>query len=150
MMNNNKKSQFLMYVPGFFFQLTICTPPFLRSGYIYLEDAQCADMNEKSIFLFLFFELWSIMVTIFKSFDLNNRPQMIKKEMLSFKSGHIYMKYAQCAQTKEKSIFQSMRFSVFKCGRLKFNKLAKKNSSQKMHDALKRIFQLISFFCCDF
>ena len=55
----------------------------LRNCHIYMKDAQCAETNERSIFLFLsflFFELWSILYLEFtesyKSFDLNNWPKM--------------------------------------------------------------------------
>ena len=35
-------------------QLRICTtPPSLRSGHLYMEDAQCAETNEKSCIRFL-------------------------------------------------------------------------------------------------
>ena len=33
-------------------------PPSLRNSQIYMKDANCAETNEKSIFRFLFFELW--------------------------------------------------------------------------------------------
>ena len=38
------------------------TPPTLRSDYIYMKDALCAETNEKIIFpilQFLVFEIWS-------------------------------------------------------------------------------------------
>ena len=36
------------------------TPP-LRNSFNLIEDARCTETNEKSIFLFIFFELWSIL-----------------------------------------------------------------------------------------
>ena len=48
-----------------YFQLTICRPPQpLRNGQIYIKDIRAATY-EKSIFRFLFFELWSILITNF-------------------------------------------------------------------------------------
>ena len=33
----------------------------VKSGYIYMKDAECAETNEKSIFRFLIFEMWSFL-----------------------------------------------------------------------------------------
>ena len=52
-----------------------------------MKDAQCAETNEKSIFRFLFFELWLIVLTI------------LDDPKKSFKSGQIYKKNAQCSET---------------------------------------------------
>ena len=41
----------------------------LRSGPIFMEDAHIAESNEKSIFRFLFFELWS---TLYSKFVTND------------------------------------------------------------------------------
>ena len=49
---------------GLFLVNDMQTPP-LRNGYIYMKDAQCTETNEKSIFRFLFFELWSILYSHF-------------------------------------------------------------------------------------
>ena len=40
------------------------TPP-LGSSDIYMKDTHCVEPNEKSIFRFLFSELWLILFTIF-------------------------------------------------------------------------------------
>ena len=50
------------------------TPP-LRSGHIFRKDALCAEMNEKSIFRFLFFELWSFLTQNIPIFDTFSRKQ---------------------------------------------------------------------------
>ena len=51
---------------GFFPTKDMQNPPHtpLRSGHIYMKDAHSAESNEKSIFRFLFFELWLIVFTI--------------------------------------------------------------------------------------
>ena len=40
-------------------------PPPLKSGHIYMKDGLSAESNEKSYFIFLFFELWVIVFTIY-------------------------------------------------------------------------------------
>ena len=42
----------------------ICRTPPPQKGHIYVKDAHSAESNEKSIFRFLFFELWLIVFTI--------------------------------------------------------------------------------------
>ena len=58
---------------------------------IFMKDTQCAETNEKSIFWFLFFVLWSILFTIFKCFYLNNQPKLSTKKVPS--------KDAKCSET---------------------------------------------------
>ena len=41
-------------------------PPPLSFDPIFMKDAECAESNEKSIFRFLFFELWLIVFTIYQ------------------------------------------------------------------------------------
>ena len=53
-------------------QLTIRRP--LRNGEIYMKDAQCVEMNEKSIFRILFYKLWLI---VFK-FDQEFKNVVLK------------------------------------------------------------------------
>ena len=50
---------------GFFPTKDVQTPP-LRSGHSYMKDAECAESNEKSIFRFLFYELWSFLYANFR------------------------------------------------------------------------------------
>ena len=74
-----------------------------------MKDAQCVETNDKAIFQFmrfLFFELWSILFTIFKCIS-------DQKYRFSFKSDQIYMKDAQCTETNEKSILRFLEFLVF-------------------------------------
>ena len=85
-----------------FFPIRICS--FLTHSFapILMEDAQCAESNEKSVFRFLFFELSSILFTIFKCFYLNSHKILHTKKIL--KSDQIYMKDALCPESIEKSI----------------------------------------------
>ena len=39
--------------------------------YIYMRDAQCAETNDKSIFQFLVFEIWSLQICRYASFFLS-------------------------------------------------------------------------------
>ena len=54
----------------------------------------------------------------FRFFPINDRQT---PPPLPFKSGHIYMKNTQCAETNDESIF---RFLVLRYGSSKFNQLA--------------------------
>ena len=77
------------------------TPPApLRSGHIYMKDAHCAAPNEKSIFRFLFFELWPIVFTFYGDTPEISSVSPTKKKL--FKSGQNFRKYAQWAETIEK------------------------------------------------
>ena len=40
-------------------QVRMVVPPPLRNGRIFMKAAECAETNEKSIFRFLVFEIWS-------------------------------------------------------------------------------------------
>ena len=70
------------------------------------EDGQYAETNAKSIFRFLWFFIFWVMVNFVHNhniiityhINLNNRLIIAKKKMLSLKSGHILMKDAQCAK----------------------------------------------------
>ena len=56
------------------------TPP--QFDPTFMKDAQCAETNEKTNFLFLqflFSELWSILFTICKCSSLNNQLKMANK-----------------------------------------------------------------------
>ena len=62
--------------------LTTCSPSCpssKRAGFFCRKSYAMFEMNEKSILRFLFFELWLILLPIFKCFYLNNRPRMYKK-----------------------------------------------------------------------
>ena len=83
------------------------TPP-LRSGRIYIKDTHCGEPNEKLIFQFLFFDLWLIVFTIFKSVTSISKSVTNQKNKI----------------------------------RTKVTRFPK-----KMHNALKRIFEFVSFFC---
>ena len=52
-----------------------------KSGQIYIKDAPCAKTNAKSIFRFLFFDLWSILYPKFNE----NWPILITKMTISKK-----------------------------------------------------------------
>ena len=45
-----------------------------KSGQIYMKDAECAKMNEKSIFRYLFFELWSFLYSKYGKFSIYFHP----------------------------------------------------------------------------
>ena len=81
-------------------------PSPFKSDNIYMKDEQCPETNEKSIFWLLYFELWSILFTIFIWITDPKWP----KKILSFRRGQIYMKDPQCAESNKKSIFQYFRF----------------------------------------
>ena len=57
------------------------------------RDFHCAESNEKSIFRFLFFELWFIKFTIYRRHTLISKYVTDQKK--TFKSGQINMKDAQ-------------------------------------------------------
>ena len=57
-------------------QLTISRHPApLKSGHIGIRDAQCAETNQKTIFRFLSFKIWSIMCSKFSEF-LSKEPNI--------------------------------------------------------------------------
>ena len=67
-------------IPGFFLNLGYADPPPLRSGHIYMKDANSAELNEKKyfrFFQFLFFDLW---LAVFKIYgDTPGVPPTRKK-----------------------------------------------------------------------
>ena len=117
-----------------------------RSTPIFMKDAYSAESNEKSIFQFLFFELWLIVFTIYGWHTWISTHHKKK----SFKSGQIYRKDVQWAETIEKSIF---RFYFFNYGWFCTQNLSKNWSilctrttiSQKLKIA-KLIFICFSIF----
>ena len=44
---------------------------FFKNVQIYMKDAECAEINGKSIFRFLFFELWSLLYSKYGQFSIN-------------------------------------------------------------------------------
>ena len=58
---------------------------FFKSVQIFMKDLECAETNEKSIFQFLFFELWLIVFTIYG--DIMGFLSMSPTKKKSFKSG---------------------------------------------------------------
>ena len=66
-----------------------CLSP--RNGPILKEDARSDESNEKSIFLFLFFELLLIVFTIY-GWHTGIFKYVTNQKKKSFRSGHIYWK----------------------------------------------------------
>ena len=64
-------------------QLSICrplSPPSLRNDHIVMKPAQCAETNEKSIFLFLFFEL---LLILYSKFTESSDSHLINRSRMS-------------------------------------------------------------------
>ena len=78
---------------GFFPTNDMQAPSPLRSGNICMKDAHSAESNEKSIFRFLFFELWLIVFTIYGESPGCSCVSPTKKK--SFIGCQIYWKDAQ-------------------------------------------------------
>ena len=90
-------------------------PPLpLKNSLIYMKDAQCAETNERYIFLFMFIDLWTILYSTF----LENWPKYhhkrpkVAKKCCPSKVAAITKKYAQCAETNEKSVFRLLFFKL--------------------------------------
>ena len=112
-----------------------------KSCHIYMEDAECAETNEKLIFRFCYLKFfrygyfctqnWSIFDEFWVTFFF-------------FKIGQIYMKDAKCTDTNEKSIF---RFLFFELSWKIHRKLGYKNvhnSKNKNRENLKFEFSFVS------
>ena len=74
-----------------------------------MNDAHCAEMNEQSIFQFLFFELWLILFTIFGDALISKRVTT-KKKIPSIVT--INMEDVQRAETNEKSIYRFLDLEI--------------------------------------
>ena len=74
--------------------------------------AQCW-IEWKSIFWFLFSELWLIEFTIYWWRTLLSKSVNYQKKKDSFKSYQTYIKYGQWVETNGKSIFQYLRHLFF-------------------------------------
>ena len=98
----------LIKLTGFFLTKDMQTTT-LRSGHIYMKDAYSSESNEKSIFrffLFLFFELWLIVSTIYgdtPGFSIIAPTKIFQK----WPNSH------EWAETNKKSTFIFFRFLVF-------------------------------------
>ena len=107
-----------------FSQLRICRPSPLRKDYTCMKDAHIAELNEKSIFQFLISELWLIVFKIYMWHTLLSKCVTDKINIYlyiySLKSGQIYIKDAQWAETNE------IQFSNFYF-RIMFNFVRKTN-----------------------
>ena len=71
-----------------------------------------AESNGKSIFLFLVFELWPIVFTILRWY-IRLFKCVTEQKKRSFKSGQIYRKGAECAETNEKWFFSFLIYRRF-------------------------------------
>ena len=90
--------------------------------------------------IYIFWVTVTLIVTqVIYNFQVCHRPKITKKNLLSFKSGQIYRKCAQCAEINKKSqikksIFQLLDYEVFQ------NLTSWLKKIVILKDTLKRIF----------